>query len=264
MRDIHKEGVIKSIYKYKHIYTFLAMQDIKSKFRGSKLGILWIAFQHLITTLVAGLLWSRVFGVDSANFIPFLALGILVWNCISSAFIDGSYSLYSGHHYLKQFPLSHKIFIFKTICTNFIYFGINFITTIVILIYYKKLTYLGIIYLIPSIFILVVYFYGASGMMSYLGMRYRDIHHAVPSLFGLIFIVTPVLFSPQILVAKGINIAFFLNPFASLIEIIRFPILNGAFAPIENYAVSIIFTSILLILHLFFSSRWYKLIAFWS
>ena len=69
---------------------------------------------------------------------------------------------------------------------------IGLITALVVFIAFNKFSFLGIIYAIPGLVILLVYFYAASGTMAYLGLRYRDFQHALTGLFSLLFIVTPV------------------------------------------------------------------------
>ena len=140
---------------------------------------------------------------------------------------------------------------------------IGLITALVVFIAFNKFSIFGILYAIPGLLILLAYFYAASGTMAYLGLRYRDFQHALTGLFSLLFIVTPVIFPPEILIKKGISIVVYMNPFASLIEVVRYPIINAGFAGLTQYAIAIGFTSFLLIFQIILAKRWGRLVPFW-
>ena len=100
--------------------------------------------------------------------------------------------------------------------------------------------------------------------MDYLGLRYRDFQHGLTGFFSLLFIVTPVIVPPEILIKKGISIVVYMNPFASLIEVVRHPIINAEFAELTHYGIAIGFTTVLLIFQIILAKRWGRLIPFWA
>ena len=94
---------------------------------------------------------------------------------------------------------------------------------------------LSIFYMLPAIAILICYFYGIICSLAYIGIRNRDLQHAITSVVYLLYIVTPVLYPPEVLIKKGVGIVIYMNPLASSIEIIRHPLLINDFAPIRHY-----------------------------
>ena len=229
--------------KYFDLYYFLAKQDLKSRFRRSYLGIYWIVLQQLFFSLAAGFVWSRIFGMKASEFIPFLTIGSVLWTFISAAMIEGCGTFVVAHHYLKQLPLPQSIFIFRTLFTSLFYLAVGLCTAIAIL---------------------ICYFYGISGSLAYLGIRYRDLQHAITSILSLLFIVTPVLYPPEVLIKKGVGIVIYMNPLASLIEIIRHPLLSNDFAPIRHYLISIAFVFFLMSVKLILKRKWERFVPFWA
>lgn len=250
--------------KYFDLYYFLAKQDIKNRFRRSYLGIYWIIIQQSFFSLVAGFVWSKIFGMKLSEFIPFLTVGSVLWSFISAAIIEGCGTFVLAHHYLKQLPLPQSIFIFRTLCTSLFYLAVGLCATIGILIIFGKFNILSIFYMMPAIPILIFYFYGISGTLAYLGLRYRDLQHALTSILSLLFIVTPVLYPPEILIQKGIGVIVYMNPLASLIEIIRQPLLSNTFAPAHHYLTSLVFVSFMVLCKLLFQKKWERFIPFWA
>lgn len=252
------------IVKYWHIYSFLSIQDLKSKFRRSRLGVLWIVIQQLVFALGAGIVWSKVFGINVSEFIPFVTIGMTIWNFIASAMTEGCNTFVVSHAYIKQFPLPQSIFILRTLVTHSVYFAIGLCATFAILIVFGKFYIYGILCSLPGFALLLLYFYGASGAMSYLGLRYRDVQHAITGIISLLFIITPVMYPPEILLKKGITIIIYGNPFASLIEIIRCPLLNNEFADWLHYATASCFVLILISIRFALANKWRRFIPFWS
>lgn len=247
-----------------NIWIYLAESDIKSRFRRSKIGIIWPVLHQLAFSIGAGLIWAAVFHMRPEEFIPFLTLGFSIWGFIAASMVEGCSTFIVAHGYLKQLPLPQSIFIFRTMLTQFIFLAIGLATALAVLLYFGKLSLFGLMLGMPGILILIVYAYGAIGTLAYLGLRYRDLQHGLTGLFSLLFVVTPVIYPAEVLIKKGFAVAIYGNPFASLIEVVRFPILNGEFADSIHYCVSTLFALALVFLRFQLGARWSRFVPFWS
>jgi len=246
------------------IWTYLSGSDVKNRFRRSKLGILWPVLHQLAFSLGAGIIWATVFNLSPAEFIPFLTLGFEICGFIAACMTEGCSSFIIAHGYLKQLPLPQSIFILRTLLTQLVFLAIGLGTALGVLLFFGKLTLIGLILSFPGMLILIVYGYGAIGSLAYLGLRYRDLQHGLTGLFSILFVVTPIIYPAEVLVKRGLSFAVYLNPFASLIEIIRFPILNGELAASTHYLVASFFALVLVIIRFQLASRWSRYVPFWS
>ncbi|WP_051453204.1 ABC transporter permease [Dechloromonas agitata] len=246
------------------IWTYLSGSDVKSRFRRSKLGIVWPVLHQLAFSLGAGFIWAAVFHLKPDDFIPFLTLGFAIWAFIAAAMTEGCSAFVIAHGYLKQLPLPQSIFIFRTVLTQLIFLAIGLATALGVLLYFGKLTLLGLVLGIPGILILIVYAYGAIGSLAYLGLRYRDLQHGLAGIFSLLFVVTPVIYPAEVLIKKGFAAAIYANPFASLIEVVRYPILNGELAEPLHYLASSVFALAFVALRFQLGFRWSRFVPFWS
>lgn len=250
--------------KYFDLYYFLAKQDLKSRFRRSYLGIFWIVIHQLAFSLFAGFIWSRIFGIEVKSFIPFVIIGSVLWSFIYASMVEGCGTFIIAQSYLKQLPLPQSIFIFRTVLVSFFYLFIGMLTAIFMLLVFNKLSIAGLIYILPSVPLLIIYFYGISGSMAYLGLRYRDLQHALSSMLSMLFIVTPVIYPPEVLQQKGISAVLYLNPFASLIEIVRYPLINGSFASAEHYLIAGGFSLLMITSKYWLQKHWGRFVPFWA
>ncbi len=250
--------------KHFDLYYFLAIQDVKSRFRRSKLGVFWIVIQQLVYAFGVGLIWSNLFGINYKEFVPFITIGISLWQFISSGVTDGSMTFTIAQGYIKQMPIPQSVFIFRTLCVHTFYLFVGICSALFVMTIFGKLSLHGILYSIPGFAILMLYFYGAAGSMAYLGLRYRDLQHAVTSIFSMLFIITPIVYPPEMLVNKGISIVLYGNPFASLIEVVRHPLLQYTMADPLHYWIAFGFSICIIMVRFFVVKKWERYIPFWS
>ena len=247
-----------------NIWSYLSNSDVKNRFRRSKLGVLWPILHQLAFSIGAGVIWATVFHLNPSDFIPFLTLGFAIWGFIAGSLTEGSSTFINAHGYLKQLPLPQSIFIFRTLLTQLIFLAIGIATALGILIVFGKFTLIGFLLSIPGFLILLIFAYGSIGSLAYLGLRYRDLQHGLTGLLSLLFVVTPIIYPAEVLIQRGLAFAVFVNPFASLIEIIRFPILHGEFAAPTHYLVSSLFSLAIVIFRFQLGFRWSRFVPFWS
>lgn len=248
----------------RRIIFYLSSSDIKSRFRGSRLGIIWPILQQLAFSLGAGLIWSNVFQLDAGDFIPFLTLGFAIWGFIATALTEGCSSFVVAHGYLKQLPLSHSIFIFRTTITQVFFLALGVMTAIGVLVCFGRLSVLGLLMSLPGLGLLLFFGYAAIGSLAYLGLRYRDLQHGIAGILSLLFVLTPVIYPSDLLIKKGLSFAIYINPLASLIEIVRYPILHQTFADEIHYIISCIFIVALISMRFLLAQRWGRYVPFWS
>jgi len=262
LKPLYEEA--RTFVGYRHIWVYLSNQDLKSRFRRSKLGVLWLVMQQLAFTFGAGFIWATVFGQDPGEFIPFLAIGFSLWAIIAGSMVDGCSTFVVSHGYIKQIPLPQSIFIFRTVLTQIYLMLIGVATAIGVLIAFGKLTPTSVLYAIPGLLIIVGYSYGAIGVVAYLGLRFRDLQHGLTGIFNLLFVVTPVIYPAEILAQKGLHFAVYLNPFASLIDVVRTPLLRGTLADPLSYSISFGCVFLLITFRFVFAARWRRFVPFWS
>src|SRR4051794_30344135 len=61
----------------------LARLDIKNRYRGSVLGPFWLTLSTAVMVVALGLLYSSLFKLPLAGYLPFLAVSLIVWNMIA-------------------------------------------------------------------------------------------------------------------------------------------------------------------------------------
>src|ERR1700733_5388846 len=67
----------------------LGWNDILQRYRRSMLGPLWLTASMAIMVVALGILYAELFRTPIHDFLPFLCVGLLIWNLMSSFLTEG-------------------------------------------------------------------------------------------------------------------------------------------------------------------------------
>jgi len=220
------------------IWLMLAYQDIKLRYRRSILGPFWLTLSMAITVYTMGYLYSHLFHIQLERYYPFLVAGMLSWSLISSMVIELTDGLIASEGLIKQIKLPYSVYIHRIVARNMLIFFHNIIVIVPIMIIYHSSVRVNFntLMLIPGLLLVYLNAFIYGMLLAMIGARYRDISQIIKSLVQVVFFVTPVMWSPDILSSKN---QFFidLNPFYAFIELIRAPIL-GSTPTMANVAMT--------------------------
>jgi ABC-type polysaccharide/polyol phosphate export permease len=208
-----------------------------------------------ITVYSMGYLYSKLFKVDLTHYYPFLVSGMLSWALISSMITDYTEGFILAESLIKQIKLPYTLYIHRIAYRNLLIFFHNIIVIVPILLIYHQTAKINLntLILIPGLLVIYINAISFGLIISMLGARYRDIGQVIKSLLQVIFFVTPIMWSPDILGEKN-QIIIILNPIYPFVELIRQPLL-GAIPSLRSMEIALIISMIsLFISHKIFSS----------
>src|SRR5271155_1547408 len=83
----------------------LGWQDVRQRYRRSVLGPLWLTISMGVMIGTIGIVFSQILKAPLTEFLPFLAIGIVMWGFISSLINDGCLGFIAAEGILKQLPI---------------------------------------------------------------------------------------------------------------------------------------------------------------
>lgn len=246
-----------------HIWLMLAYQDIKLRYRRSILGPFWITLSMAITVYTMGFLYGRLFHMDLQQYYPHLVSGMLAWGLISSAITELTDTFSSSDGLLKQIKLPYTLYVHRIVARNFIIFFHNLLVMLPIYFIFHQGAKINLntFLFIPGLALIYINaaIYGL--ILAIIGARYRDISQIIKSLVQIIFFVTPIMWSPDIL-PQANRICVYINPIYSYIELIRAPLIGNA-PSLLNIGVTLLMTVIGMIICNQLFSRYRARIIYW-
>lgn len=219
------------------VWRALAVLDMRMRFRRSYFGVAWMVFNQLIFALGAGYLWASILNVPPASFIPTLAIGLAIWGFISGLLLEGCATFPTAAGYLRQLPLPRMVFIFRVVMVQTTFLGIGLTTSVAVMAAFGVPPSWGVLTALPGILMVLALGVLVVTSISFLGSRYRDLQHGIAMLLQLLFVITPILYPPAMMVERGLEWAVHVNPLTAVIEVIRHPLLHNDFAPALHYQI---------------------------
>lgn len=242
------------------VWSYMASNDIRLRYRGSTLGPLWITLTMVIFIGALSIVYSRLFNQPIKEYIPFLTCGILIWTYISSVVNESAETFVSAKEYIEGMKMPYFLFIFRMIWRNFLVFLHNFIVYILVVLYFHVHLTLLTLLAIPG-FLLVTLALGAVGViLSVLATRFRDLPPIVSAMITVVFFVSPVTWQSKLIGEASLIIQ--LNPASYLLDLIRTPLLGQAPALRSAYIVLLLAVVLWTVAFAVFSAN-NKKIPFW-
>jgi ABC-type polysaccharide/polyol phosphate export permease len=219
------------------MWAALALQDIKLRYRGSVLGPFWLTISTLVMVIAMGVIYGRLFRVDTAAYLPYLALGLIVWQTFSSIITEGCETFLREQSVIQQVPIPFSIHAYRNVCRNFIVLAHNLVIVPIGLVVFAIPIDWRVLEIIPGFLLLAINGFWLSILLGLISARFRDVPPIVASFLQVLFFVTPI-FWPVEMLGNWRAIAT-LNPLFAAIDVVRAPLLGVATAPSSWIVLSI-------------------------
>jgi ABC-type polysaccharide/polyol phosphate export permease len=202
----------------------LASQDIKLRYRGSVLGPFWITLSTIIMIAGMGVLYAKLFNQSPETYLPFLTIGLVVWQFISGITTEGCHTFLAAESIIRQVPMPFSVHVYRVVCRNFFVLAHNFVVIPVLIIAFSVPFGWDVLLVLPGLFVLAINGIWVGLFLGMVSARYRDIPGIVGSLLQVVFLATPIFWSPSML-GRWKEWGE-LNPFFAAIDIVRAPLLG--------------------------------------
>jgi hypothetical protein len=87
----------------------LARLDLRNRYRGSVLGPLWMSLSTLIMLIGLGLLYGTLFKLELANYLPHLAVSLIIWQWMSTCITEACITLIGAEGVIRQMRLPYTL-----------------------------------------------------------------------------------------------------------------------------------------------------------
>jgi ABC-type polysaccharide/polyol phosphate export permease len=217
----------------------LGWNDLIQRYQRSLLGPIWLTLSMGILIGALSYLYSSLFKMDIESYLPFLAVGFILWQLISGILLDSCNVFTSTEGIIKQIKLPFSVHIYRLLWRNFITFLHNAVVIVVVITYFDRPIDWTILFIIPGLIIIFLNGISFGFLLGMLCTRFRDLNPTIVSLIQLAFFVTPILWEPSLIPDR--QFLLFYNPFYHFVESVRAPILGTGIAT-ETWLILIVIT----------------------
>ncbi|MBK5342863.1 ABC transporter permease [Pseudomonas sp. TH49] len=254
-------GAIKSLLEWR-VWLYMGLQDIKARFRRSAIGPLWILINLAMMVLGAGVVYGVLLKQPMEEFLPYLTCGLIIWGFLVASFVEGGYAFVGSEGYIKQFSFPKQIYLLRVLVALFAVMLVGVVALAGTLLVFERFKPIGWLYALPGLGILLAAGLGHITLSAYLSARFRDLPHALTGIFQVLFFVTPIMFPVTMLKDRGLDFVYKYNPLYYLVDVIRFPILEGTFAVKQDYIFCAAYLSLLWVVCILLASKMDKKVVY--
>lgn len=234
--DLHE------LWAYRELAGFLALRDLKVRYKQAVFGVAWAIVQPLATVAVFTVVFNRLASVQSEEIpYPVFALaGLTLWTYVSNGVNRATLSLVGNPALVTKVYFPRILAPIASVLPALVDFAISLILLgILIPVYGARLS--GAAVTLP------IWIIGASAtamgvglILGTLNVRYRDVNQGIAFFIQLWFFLSPVAYASSS-VPEGWRWVYALNPMVGWIDGLRWAVL-GAPWPGLRLLVSVVST----------------------
>ena len=202
--------------------------DIRLRYRGSVLGPFWLTLSTAVMVAALGVLYSKLFKMELHDYLPYLALSLVLWGFVSSLVGDACACFTQAEGMIRSMRMPYTLHAIRVVVRNLLTLAHNVVVIIAVYAWFDVWPGWISLAAIPAVLLWVADGLAICFLLGPFCARFRDIPPIVASVMQIAFFVSPIIWKPDLLGTGRSAALLLLNPFYSLLEIVRAPLLGGA------------------------------------
>lgn len=219
--------------RYRYLFTQLVSRELRRKYKGSTLGVLWYLVNPLVLLGAYTLMFGYVFKVQTIPDFPiFLMIGLTVWTFFQQSLLAAAESLIDQGALVRKASFPREAIPGATVTVQLVTF-VALLVLVTPLSVVLRDTFSPALLLLPVLVALLFGFVlGCALIVAVLHAYFRDVAPTLTAALLPWFFLTPIFFSPGGLgflrhhPAVNILLAW-VNPISPFIETIRAVLFDG-------------------------------------
>lgn len=212
--------IFKNLYQYRELLKTNVQKEIRGKYKGSFLGVLWSFLNPLLMVAVYAIVFPYIMRVSVPNYLIFLIVAIIPWNFFTTCITTGCNCIWMNGGIIKKVYFPREILPISVVCAGLINFLISCVIILIFVFFggigfSLQLLWLPLIAIIQSVLSLGLLF-----ILSAINVYVRDIEYIVSFILNLLFYATPILYTADMFPEK-IRWILYLNPMTHLVDSYR-------------------------------------------
>lgn len=204
----------------------LGWLDIRLRYRGSVLGPFWLTLSTGVMVGALGVLYSTLFKMELHDYLPYLALSLVLWGFLSGLITDACACFQASEGLIRSVRLPFTLYALRVIVRNVLVLAHNVLVIAVVYAWFSIWPGWHALLALPGLLVWVVDGVACCLLLGAVCARFRDIPPIVGSVLQIAFFISPIIWKPELLTGAGAQWLLF-NPFYTLLEVVRAPLLGG-------------------------------------
>jgi lipopolysaccharide transport system permease protein len=223
------------LWRFRELVWFLALRDVKVRYRQAALGIAWAVLQPFLTMVVFSVLFGLLMGASGRPTVPGVPYAVSTYCALVPWQLFATSLGYSGNSLIQNQALVTKVYFPRLvlpvapIVAALVDFAVAFAVLAAMMAWYGIAPGAAVLALPAWTLLAVASALAVSLWLSALNALYRDVRHALPFLVQVWFFVTPCVYTTESILSDAspwLRTLYALNPMVGVVEGFRAALLG--------------------------------------
>ena len=212
--------LLKNLYQYRELLKSNVKKEIRGKYKGSFLGVLWSFVNPLLQVLVYAIVFPYIMRVKTDNYLVFLIIGIIPWTFFTYVLNQGMITVRMNAGIIKKVYFPREILPISVATSGLV----NFLISCIIILLFCIFGGVGITWHLVFLPLIAIFQYvlqlGLTLGLSAINIYIKDTEYIVQFFINMLFYGTPILYTAT-LFPERYRWILYLNPMAQIINAYR-------------------------------------------
>jgi lipopolysaccharide transport system permease protein len=210
---------LRQLLRHRALIQSLVARELKARYRGSVLGIVWSFLNPLLLLLIYTFVFSEVLPESRSgqieHFPLFMFCGILPWAWFSSSLLESASVLIASGGLLRKVLFPAEVLPIVTVLAGLVHFCLGLPILLAFILYYRVAITTDIFWLPLIVAEQLLLTLGLALLVSSLTVHFRDLRDLLGNVLTLAFFATPIVY-PLSQAPEWSRRLLVLNPFTHL------------------------------------------------
>jgi ABC-type polysaccharide/polyol phosphate export permease len=195
--------VIVNLYRHRSYIWRTALSEVRHRYAGAGLGVLWNFVQPLAQILIFTLIFTKVMAARveglGAAYPVWLCAALLPWAAFSECLTRCTGAFVASAQYLRKLPIPEQVFVAQAALTSALNLALSFVLLLAVALAMGHTpTWHWVLLPIPLVMLIALAF-GLGTVLGTLNAFFRDVGQVVPIALQLGFWLFPIVYHPSFL-----------------------------------------------------------------
>jgi ABC-2 type transport system permease protein len=189
---------IREIWGRRELLGLLVRREIRARYKDSSLGVVWSLLRPIAQLLIYYFVIGQVLGVARGvpQFAIFVFTGLTAWTLFTEILTNATSSIVNNSGLIKKVNLPREIFPLAAVGGGLFSLGIQFVVLLAGSLALGQIPISpNLLYLAPSLLLLVIYSSAFGILLSAANVYFRDFQHLIEVVLIVLFWASPIVYS---------------------------------------------------------------------
>lgn len=209
-----------AFFTHREILWNLVQKNLKGKYAGSVMGMLWAFINPLLLALIISFVFTKILKMNVEHAYLFILSGLLPWTFFANALQEAVVSIPANASMMKQFSMPRELIPLSSVLAHLVLFLAGLLVTLPFFISVNPKAILMLPLLMAVLFLQMVFTAGLSALVSAVYVFFRDLSQLLNVLLLFWLWLTPVFYSVD-MIPPAYRGLFQFNPMTPFISLYR-------------------------------------------